>query len=237
MAAPTPSTPDAPRPATRAAGRLVVLVSGGGTNLAALLAAHDDPAYPGRVVGVVADRASAGGLDLARAAGVPTAVVAPGDFDDRAAWDRALAEAIAVFRPDLVVSAGFMRILGGAVLDRWPARVVNTHPALLPAFPGAHAVRDALAFGAKVTGCTLHVVDAGVDTGPVVAQVAVPVEPRRRRGRAARADQGRGAPPARRVGGPDRRGRADRRRPDRHRRVGPHPVRDLRPLPRGEAPA
>jgi len=177
MAAPTPSTPDAPRPATRTAGRLVVLVSGGGSNLAALLAAHDGPGYPGRVVGVVADRASAGGLDLARAAGVPTAVVAPGDFDDRAAWDRALAEAIAVFRPDLVVSAGFMRILGAAVLDRWPGRVVNTHPALLPAFPGAHAVRDALAFGAKVTGCTLHVVDAGVDTGPVVAQVAVPVEP------------------------------------------------------------
>lgn len=177
MAAPTPSAPDAPRPATRAAGRLVVLVSGGGSNLAALLAAHDGRGYPGRVVGVVADRASAGGLDLARAAGVPTAVVAPGDFDDRAAWDRALAEAIAVFRPDLVVSAGFMRILGAAVLDRWPGRVVNTHPALLPAFPGAHAVRDALAFGAKVTGCTLHVVDAGVDTGPVVAQVAVPVEP------------------------------------------------------------
>jgi phosphoribosylglycinamide formyltransferase-1 len=125
----------------------------------------------------VADRASAGALDLARAAGVPTAVVAPGDFADRAAWDRALAEAIAVFRPHLVVSAGFMRILGAAVLDRFDGRVVNTHPALLPAFPGAHAVRDALAFGAKVTGCTLHVVDAGVDTGPVVAQVAVPVEP------------------------------------------------------------
>jgi phosphoribosylglycinamide formyltransferase-1 len=177
MAAPTPSTPAAPRPATRAAGRLVVLVSGGGSNLAALLAAHDGPAYPGRVVGVVADRASAGALDLARAAGVPTAVVAPGDFADRAAWDRALAEAIAVFRPHLVVSAGFMRILGAAVLDRFDGRVVNTHPALLPAFPGAHAVRDALAFGAKVTGCTLHVVDAGVDTGPVVAQVAVPVEP------------------------------------------------------------
>jgi phosphoribosylglycinamide formyltransferase-1 len=174
MAAPAPhSTPDAPRPATRAGGRLVVLVSGGGSNLAALLAAHDGPAYPGRVVGVVADR----GLDLARAAGVPTAVVAPADFEDRAAWDRALAEAIGVFRPDLVVSAGFMRILGAAVLDRFGGRVVNTHPALLPAFPGAHAVRDALAFGAKVTGCTLHVVDAGVDTGPVVAQVAVAVEP------------------------------------------------------------
>lgn len=164
-----------PRPATRTSGRLVVLVSGAGSNLAALLAAHDVPGHPAHVVGVVADRASAGALRLAQDAGVPTAVVAPADFDDRAAWDRALAEAVAVFRPDLVVSAGFMRILGPAVLDRWPGRVVNTHPALLPAFPGAHAVRDALAFGAKVTGCTLHVVDAGVDTGPVVAQAAVPV--------------------------------------------------------------
>lgn len=172
------SAPDAPpRPATRSGGRLVVLVSGAGSNLAALLAAHDRPGYPARVVGVVADRASAGGLELARRAGVPTAVVAPADFADRAAWDAGVAEAIAVFRPDLVVSAGFMRILGAAVLDRWPGRVVNTHPALLPSFPGAHAVRDALAFGAKVTGCTLHVVDAGVDTGPVIAQVAVAVEP------------------------------------------------------------
>lgn len=164
-----------PRPATRDSGRLVVLVSGAGSNLAALLAAHAAQGYPARVVGVVADRAPAGALRLAQDAGVPTAVVSPADFDDRAAWDRALAEAVAVFRPDLVVSAGFMRILGPAVLDRWPGRVVNTHPALLPAFPGAHAVRDALAFGAKVTGCTLHVVDAGVDTGPVVAQAAVPV--------------------------------------------------------------
>lgn len=164
-----------PRPATRRTGRVVVLVSGAGSNLAALLTAHAQPDYPARVVGVVADRAAAGGLDLARAAGVPTAVVAPGDFADRAAWDAGLAETIAVFAPDLVVSAGFMRILGAPVLDRWRDRVLNTHPALLPAFPGAHAVRDALAFGAKVTGCTLHVVDAGVDTGPVVAQVAVPV--------------------------------------------------------------
>ncbi|QZN84984.1 phosphoribosylglycinamide formyltransferase [Cellulomonas sp. C5510] len=168
-----PATPH--RPGTRAAGRVVVLVSGAGTNLAALLAAHDAPGYPARVVGVVSDRGAAGGLELARDAGVPTAVVAPGEFEDRAAWDRALADAIGVFRPDLVVSAGFMRILGAPVLQRWENRVVNTHPALLPSFPGAHAVRDALAFGAKVTGCTLHVVDAGVDTGPVVAQVAVPV--------------------------------------------------------------
>ena len=107
---------------------------------------------------------------------MPTAVVAPADFPDRAAWDRGLAEAVAVFAPDLVVSAGFMRILGAAFLDRFPSRILNTHPALLPSFPGAHGVRDALAYGVRVTGCTLHVVDAGVDTGPIVAQVAVPVQ-------------------------------------------------------------
>lgn len=163
------------RPATTTAHRVVVLVSGAGSNLAALLAAHDDAAYGARVVGVVSDAAAAGALDVARSAGVPTAVVASRDFDDRAGWDRALAETVAVFRPDLVVSAGFMRILGTGFLARFPARVLNTHPALLPAFPGAHAVRDALEHGVKVTGATLHVVDAGVDTGPIVAQVAVVV--------------------------------------------------------------
>ncbi|GIG26276.1 phosphoribosylglycinamide formyltransferase [Cellulomonas denverensis] len=172
-----PTQPPAPAHHARRTGRLVVLISGTGSNLAALLAAQQDPAYPARVAGVVSDRADAGGLEHARRAGVPTAVVAPADFADRAAWDRGMAEAIAVFTPDLVVSAGFMRILGAPVLERWPDRVVNTHPALLPSFPGAHAVRDALAYGAKVTGSTLHVVDAGTDTGPVIAQVAVPVEP------------------------------------------------------------
>lgn len=157
--------------------RVVVLVSGSGTNLAALLAAHQDADYGARVVGVVADRAGIGGLDIARAAGVPTAVVAPADFPDRASWDAALARAVTVFDPALVVSAGFMRILGPAFLERFPDRIVNTHPALLPAFPGAHAVRDALAHGVRVTGCTVHVVDAGVDTGPIVAQRAVEVRP------------------------------------------------------------
>jgi phosphoribosylglycinamide formyltransferase 1 len=164
-----------PVPAS-SAHRIVVLVSGAGTNLAALLAAHRDASYGARVVGVVTDNPAAGGLELARGAGVPTAVVAPADFPDRAAWDRGLAEAVAVFAPDLVVSAGFMRILGAAFLDRFPSRILNTHPALLPSFPGAHGVRDALAYGVRVTGCTLHVVDAGVDTGPIVAQVAVPVQ-------------------------------------------------------------
>lgn len=157
--------------------RVVVLVSGTGTNLAALLAAHAEPAYGARVVAVVSDRPGAGGLTVARAAGVPTAVVAPADFPDRTAWDRGLTQAVAVFDPALVVTAGFMRILGPAFLGRFADRVVNTHPALLPAFPGAHAVRDALAHGAKVTGCTVHVVDAGVDSGPIIAQRAVEVLP------------------------------------------------------------
>jgi phosphoribosylglycinamide formyltransferase-1 len=151
------------------------LVSGTGTNLQALLAAGADPAYGAQVVAVLADRADAAGLTHARAAGVPVVVVPPRDFPDREAWDKALAEAIAEYRPDLVVTAGFMRILGPAVLGRFPDRIVNTHPALLPAFPGAHGVRDALAYGVKVTGATVHLVDEGVDTGPVLAQVAVPV--------------------------------------------------------------
>jgi len=158
-----------------AKARVVVLISGTGTNLAALLAAHRDPAYGARVVGVVSDRAGVPGLEVAREAGVPTAVVAPADFPDRARWDAGLAQAVAVFDPALVVSAGFMRILGPGFLDRFGGRVINTHPALLPAFPGAHAVRDALAHGVKVTGCTVHVVDAGVDTGPIIAQRAVQV--------------------------------------------------------------
>jgi len=167
-----PTPPHAP---TRRSGRLVVLVSGTGSNLAALLGAHDDPAYGARVVGVVADRPGIRALEIAREAGVPTAVVALADFPDRAAWDRAVAEAVGVFSPDLVVLAGFMKLLGEEFLARYGGRTINTHPALLPSFPGAHGVRDALAYGVKVTGCTVMVVDAGVDTGPVLAQAAVPV--------------------------------------------------------------
>ncbi|WP_197711420.1 phosphoribosylglycinamide formyltransferase [Cellulomonas sp. WB94] len=157
------------------AARVVVLVSGAGSNLAALLAAHAAPDFGARVVGVLSDDPGAGGLDVARAAGVATAVVRPSDFADRAAWDRALADAVAVFSPTLVVSAGFMRILGASFLSRFAGRVINTHPALLPAFPGAHGVRDALAYGVRVTGCTVHLVDEGVDTGPIIAQRAVEV--------------------------------------------------------------
>jgi phosphoribosylglycinamide formyltransferase 1 len=156
--------------------RVVVLLSGTGSLCAALLDATDDPAYPARVVAVGSDR-EAPGLRHATRRGLPTFVVRPADAADRAAWDRALAGAVAAHEPDLVVSAGFMRIVGPAVLDRYEGRLVNTHPALLPAFPGAHAVRDALAAGVPVTGATVHLVDAGVDTGPVLAQREVPVEP------------------------------------------------------------
>jgi phosphoribosylglycinamide formyltransferase-1 len=153
---------------------VVVLLSGTGSLCAALLAATDDPGYPATVVAVGGDR-DAAGLEHARRRGIPTFVCALRDHPDRAAWDRALAGAIAEHEPDLVVSAGFMKIVGPAVLGAFGGRLVNTHPALLPAFPGAHAVRDALAAGVAVTGSTVHLVDAGVDTGPVLAQREVPV--------------------------------------------------------------
>lgn len=155
--------------------RVVVLVSGSGTLLQALLDATADPSYPAGVVAVGADRDGTGGL--ARAGDRPTFVVRPAEHPDRAAWDRALVAAIAEHDPDWVVSAGFMRLLGPSVLSAYPDRVLNTHPALLPAFPGPHAVRDALSYGARVTGATIHLVDAGVDTGPVLAQAAVSVLP------------------------------------------------------------
>jgi len=156
-----------------APARLVVLASGTGSLLASLLAAAVGD-YPARVVAVGTDRDCAA-LDIAREASVPTFTVPLGRHPDRAAWDAAIAEETAAHAPDLVVSAGFMKILGPAFLARFPGRVVNTHPALLPAFPGAHAVADALAYGVRVTGCTVHLVDAGTDTGPIVAQQAVPV--------------------------------------------------------------
>lgn len=156
-----------------APARLVVLASGTGSLLASLLAAAVDD-YPARVVAVGTDRKCAA-LDIAAAAGVPSYTVRLGDHPDRAAWDAALTEATAEHEPDLVVSAGFMKILGGQFLSRFPGRVVNTHPALLPAFPGAHAVPEALAYGVRVTGCTVHLVDSGMDTGPILAQQAIEV--------------------------------------------------------------
>jgi phosphoribosylglycinamide formyltransferase-1 len=150
-----------------------VLASGTGSLLASLLAAAVDD-YPARVVAVGTDRTCAA-LDIAAAAGVPSYTVRLGDHADRAAWDAELTAVTAAQQPDLVVSAGFMKILGPQFLSHFNGRVVNTHPALLPAFPGAHAVPEALAYGVRVTGCTVHLVDAGVDTGPILAQRAVEV--------------------------------------------------------------
>jgi len=163
---------------SRSAGpaRLVVLVSGSGTNLQALLDAAADPAYGARVVAVGADREDIEGLARAERAGVPTFVRKVGQFTSREHWDRALADTVAGFEPDLVVLAGFMKLVGPEFLARFGGRVVNTHPALSPSFPGMHGPADALAYGVKVTGCTLFVVDDGVDTGPIVAQTAVVVE-------------------------------------------------------------
>jgi phosphoribosylglycinamide formyltransferase-1 len=155
--------------------RVVVLVSGSGTNLQALLDASADAEYGATVVAVGSEKPAVQGLVRALAAGVETFVVPFADFPVRAQWDEALAQALGSYEPDLVVLAGFMRLVGAPVLDRFPGRLVNTHPALLPAFPGAHAVRDALAYGVKVTGVSVILVDDGVDTGPVVAQAAVPV--------------------------------------------------------------
>ncbi|MDA2894216.1 phosphoribosylglycinamide formyltransferase [Mycolicibacterium sp. BiH015] len=159
--------------APSAPSRLVVLASGTGSLLASLVdAAVGD--FPARVVAVGTDRVCTA-LDIAAAASIPSFTVSLADHPDRGAWDVAITDATAAFSPDIVVSAGFMKILGPEFLSRFPGRVLNTHPALLPAFPGAHAVRDALAYGVRLTGCTVHLVDAGTDTGPIVAQQAVPV--------------------------------------------------------------
>jgi phosphoribosylglycinamide formyltransferase 1 len=160
----------------RVTARLVVLVSGSGTNLQALLDACADPAYGATVVAVGADRDGIEGLARADRVGVPTFVARVGDFSSREHWDRALADKVAAFEPDLVVLAGFMKLVGPGFLAAFGGRTVNTHPALSPAFPGMHGPRDALEYGVKVTGCTLFVVDEGVDTGVILAQASVPIE-------------------------------------------------------------
>lgn len=169
----TPAT--SPTPLDGSA-RVVVLVSGEGTNLQAVLDACSDPSYGAQVVGVGADRDGIEALTRAERAGVPRFVCRVRDHGDRAAWDAALAVEVGRWRPDVVVLAGFMKLVGPVFLEAFGARTVNTHPALSPAFPGMRGPADALAYGVKVTGCTLFVVDSGVDTGPIVAQVAVPVE-------------------------------------------------------------
>jgi phosphoribosylglycinamide formyltransferase 1 len=156
--------------------RLVVLVSGAGTNLQALLHACAEPSYGARVVAAGADRVGTPAIDRARAAGVDTFELPLGSATSRQAWDEELTETVASYEPDLVVLAGFQKLTGAAFLARFGGRCLNTHPALLPSFPGMHGPRDALEYGVKVSGATLFVVDAGVDTGAIVAQAAVPVQ-------------------------------------------------------------
>jgi len=157
--------------------RRVVLVSGAGTNLQALIDACADPAYGATVVAVGADRDGIAALGRANAANsaIPTFTVKVKEFSTRSAWDEALADACEQFSPDLIICAGFMKLVGKAFLDRFTGRCLNTHPALLPSFPGMYGVRDALAYGVKVTGCTVFLVDEGVDAGPVLAQAPVSV--------------------------------------------------------------
>ena len=155
--------------------RLVVLASGEGTNLQALIDACRDPGYGAQVAAVGADRGGIGALARAERAGLRTFTVRLADFPCREDWDRALARACAAHAPDLIVLAGFMKLVGPSFLASFGGRSVNTHPALLPSFPGANGVRDALAHGVKVTGCTVFLIDEGVDTGPILAQAGVPV--------------------------------------------------------------
>lgn len=157
------------------AARIVVLVSGSGSNLQALLDATRDPAYGAQVVAVGADRDGIAALDRAAAAGVPTFVVRLSDYPSREEWDRALTAHVAEHKPDLVVSAGFLKLVGAHFLEAFGGRYINTHNSLLPAFAGINGPRDALEYGVKITGATLFVVDEGVDTGAIIAQVAVPV--------------------------------------------------------------
>ena len=158
-----------------APARLVVLVSGSGSNLQSLLDATADPAYGARVVAVGADRDGIAGLDRAAAAGVPTFVDSVKAYPSRDDWDAGLTAHVAEYKPDLIISAGFLKLVGAQFLAAFGDRYLNTHNALLPSFPGMHGPRDALAYGVKLAGATLFFVDAGVDTGPIVAQVAVPV--------------------------------------------------------------
>ena len=159
------------------AHRIVVLASGSGTLLQALLDACASGEVDASVVAVGTDRAGVQALDRAVAASVPTFVLPVSDFSGRGEWDRALRDRVDSFHPDLVVSAGFMKLVGPAFLERFGGRTINTHPALLPSFPGVHAPRDALAHGVKVTGATIFLIDAGVDTGRILGQVPVPVLP------------------------------------------------------------
>lgn len=154
---------------------IVILVSGRGSNLKAICSAIDAGKCDANIVGVVSDRKKAAALEFAGARAIHTEVVSLRKGDDRDLWNETLAETVVSLKPDLVVLAGFMRVLGAPLLDRFPGRIINVHPALLPAFPGHSGPQDALDAGVRISGCTVHIVDAGVDTGPIIAQAAVPV--------------------------------------------------------------
>lgn len=154
---------------------VVVLVSGRGSNLRAICTAIDAGECDATIVGVVSDRKKAAALEFAARRGIPTRTVPLRKGDDRDSWNELLADEVAALEPDLVVLAGFMRVLGAPLLERLPGRIINVHPALLPSFPGHNGPQDALDGGVRISGCTVHIVDAGVDTGPILAQAAVPV--------------------------------------------------------------
>lgn len=155
---------------------IVVLISGSGSNLRAVLEACDNPLFPAKVLGVGADNACSG-LEHAEQFGIPTFVVNPKEFQNRESWGQRLLESIQFLKPDLVVLAGFMKVLPENFVSALKPNLINLHPSLLPKFPGAHAVRDALAAGAAVTGSTIHIVDEGVDTGPVISQRELVINP------------------------------------------------------------
>jgi phosphoribosylglycinamide formyltransferase-1 len=154
---------------------VVVLVSGRGSNLRAICNAIDAGTCDAKIVGVVSDRKKAAALEFAERRAIPTRVVPLRKGDDRYSWNESLAEEVAALKPDLIVLAGFMRVLDAPLLERFAGRIINVHPALLPSFPGHNGPQDALDGGVRISGCTVHIVDAGVDTGPIIAQAAVPV--------------------------------------------------------------
>jgi len=151
------------------------MASGAGTLFQALIDATQTSDYPAEIVGLVTDRPGCGAQQRAEAAGIPVVAVDPREYDSRAQWNADLAAATAELAPEWLVSVGFMRVLGSEFLDRFPGRIINSHPSLLPAFPGARAVPEALDYGVCVTGCTIHLVDTGVDSGPILAQAPVAV--------------------------------------------------------------
>ena len=155
--------------------RLVILISGTGTLLQALIDATADPGYGAEIVAVGSDRPGIAGLQRAERARIPTFVESLSPDEDRTGWDRRLTAQVAAHRPDLVISAGFMKLVGEHFLATFGGKMINTHPALLPSFPGIHGPRDALAYGVKITGASVFLVDSGVDTGVIVDQAAVPV--------------------------------------------------------------